>query len=179
MIPRHCTILAAVAVAVPSLAAAQPKPSGFTMELSLGAGYTGVSPLGRRAVTCAGMSGLNLGLGTFSSSRLAVSLRFTGTTFGRRVGRDDVVFSAVFVGPSAQYWIDDVGFVGAGLGVGMLSADRDDVEPEIGPSLDLRVGTNLVRTRHHALHVAVELTPALLEDRIVTGFGMQLGWQLM
>ncbi|HSK02023.1 MAG TPA: hypothetical protein VK932_12315 [Kofleriaceae bacterium] len=163
----------------PTYAPPVPDRSGATFEMSLGFGATHVSLDNGLSETFNGISGLNLGLGGWVSPRTALTLRLAGTSFVERVGGFDVRFIAGLFGLSMQHMVSNELWIGIGGGVGVLTTDQDDIEPETGFALDLRAGINLVQSAHHALHLAIEVTPGFYDGLNVTGIGLQLGWQAL
>jgi len=156
-----------------------PNRAGFTFELSLGLGITNVAPEKGEGTTEGGLSGFNLGIGGFFNPSTALTLRISGTSFTKPVLGQDVQFVTGFLGPSLQYWLSDQAFVGGGLGIGILSTDQKDDEGDTGLGIDLRAGYNFYISRNHAFHVAAELTPGVFDGGVVTGIGLQLGWQYL
>lgn len=151
--------------------------SGGTFEMSLGLGITRLSIDQGPSASFNGLSGLNLGLGGWASPRAAITFRVAGTSFVEQLEGRDIRFIAGFVGLSIQYMAADRAWVGIGAGLGVLTTDQDDIEPETGFGLDLRAGLNLVQTAGHAVHLAVEVTPGFYDGISVTGVGLQIGWQ--
>jgi hypothetical protein len=163
----------------PPESAPPPRPdrSGATFEMSIGAGMTHVSLEGGPSESFGGLSGLNLGLGGWVSPRTALTVRIAGTSFFEQVGATEVQFIAGMLGLSMQRMVSNEFWIGGGAGLGILTTDQDNVEPETGLSLDLRAGINVYQSRQHAIHLAVEVTPGFYDGANVTGIGLQLGWQ--
>jgi hypothetical protein len=150
---------------------------GVTFELSLGLGVTHVAVDDLESKSFTGLSGLNIGLGGWITPTTALSFRIAGTSFVRDIGGVDVQFISGFVGPSAQVLVSREVWVGAGVGLGILTTDQDDIEPERGFAVDLRVGAFLVQTRKNALQLSAEVAPGFYDGGRVTSIGFQLGWQ--
>jgi hypothetical protein len=192
-------VLGALAlIAVPSLAAAQGAPppppppggyyapaatagpdrSGMTFELSIGFGITSVTPDEGSGDSFNGLSGLNLGIGGWISPKTALTVRIAGTSFHQDVGTGtDVQFIAGLLGLSAQQMVTEQAWVGGGLGIGILTDDLDNTDPESGLGLDLRAGYNFYQSRKNAFNAQIEVTPGFFDGGRVTGIGLQLGWQ--
>jgi hypothetical protein len=149
---------------------------GGTFEMGLGLGLTRVSIDSGESKTFNGLSGLNLGFGGWVGPSTALTLRITEMSFIESVGGVDVRFIAGFIGLSVQHMAGQV-WAGGGLGLGILTTDQDDIEPEIGYSLDLRGGVNLYQSAQSALSLSLELHPGWYDGLQVTGIGIQLGWQ--
>ena len=197
-------VLGALALlAVPSLAAAQggppppppppgygpspgaaiigPDRSGMTFELSLGLGITQITadgPEGSASDSFNGLSGLNIGVGGWISPKTALTVRIAGTSFTQSFdGFGDVQYIAGVLALSGQQMLNENAWVGLGLGIGILTTDQDNVDPESGLGLDLRGGYNFYQSTKNAFNVAVEITPGFFDGGRVTGIGLQLGWQ--
>jgi hypothetical protein len=162
----------------------RPRRSGFTIEGSIGLGFTRFSPdqAAMDGVTETGLAGLNLGLGGFVGPNTALTLRIAGTSYS--TDASDVQVVAGFVGPTIQQWVNDRFFLGAGAGIAFLnvSGDGSDGSRVSGSEevfgLDLRAGVDIVTGRTGALHLALEVTPGFYEGGTITGIGLQLGAQL-
>jgi hypothetical protein len=150
---------------------------GGTFEMSLGLGITRVSLDQGPSESFTGLSGLNLGAGGWVSPRTALTFRVAATSFVEQIEGVDIRFIAGFVGLSLQHMAADQAWVGIGAGLGVLTTDQDDIEPETGFGLDLRAGLNIGQTAGHAVHLAIEVTPGFYDGISVTGIGLQLGWQ--
>lgn len=161
----------------PEPEAPRPNRRGATFEMSLGLGFTHVALDGGPSETFGGLSGLNLGLGGWISPRSALTLRIAGTSFFEDIQGTEVQFIAGLIGLSLQHMVSNQAWIGVGLGIGVLTTDQDNIEPETGLGLDLRAGINLYQSAENAIHLAVEVTPGFFDGVDVTGIGIQLGWQ--
>lgn len=174
-------------VAVPSLAAAQaaqpimlpspppigPERDGFTLELNLGLGVTMIAPEYGEGDSRNGLSGLNLGLGGWVSPQTAVTVRITGTSFEQ----NGTQLIAGMMGIVAQQMVTEAAWLGGGIGIGILTDDREDTEAESGLGLDFRAGYNFYQSRRNAFSASLEIQPGFFDGGRVTGVGVQLGWQ--
>ena len=152
----------------------------MTFELSLGFGVTQVSPDEGEGDSFNGISGLNLGIGGWISPNTAITVRIAGTAFTQdfsELGGPEIQFIAGLLGVTAQQYINDNAWVGGGVGIGILTDDQDQTDPESGLGLDLRAGYNFYQSRKNAFNVQVEVTPGFFDDGRVTGLGLQVGWQ--
>lgn len=157
-----------------------PDRSGMTFELSLGLGITSVSPDGGEGGdSYNGLSGLNLGVGGWISPNTALTVRIAGTSFTQNFGGVDVQLIAGLLGITAQQYINDQMWVGGGVGIGILTDDQDNTDPESGLGLDLRAGYNFYQSTKNAFNVALEITPGFFDGGRVTGVGLQVGWQAL
>jgi len=156
---------------------AQPGPirSGFTGGLDLGLGLTHISPDNLDSETETGLSGLNFQLGGFVNPQLAINVRVSGTSFTPE-GSDTTLISGL-LGVNAQYWVAPKVFVGGGAGIGVLTTDQEDVEPESGLALNGRAGFEILQWTESALHIAFEVSPGFYDRGNVTSIGLQVGWQ--
>ncbi|HWO17185.1 MAG TPA: hypothetical protein VNO30_00355 [Kofleriaceae bacterium] len=154
-----------------------PDRSGATFEMSMGLGMTHVALEGGLSASFGGLSGLNLGVGGWVSPKTALTLRLAGTSFFEQIEGTEVQFIAGMLGLSMQHMVTNELWIGGGAGIGVLTTDQDNIEPETGLSLDLRMGINIYQSRQNAFHLAVEATPGFYDGVNVTGIGLQLGWQ--
>ncbi len=159
--------------------AARPNRSGATFEMSIGAGMTRVSVDDGPSESFGGLSGLNVGLGGWVSPSTALTLRIAATSFVEQAGFQDVRFIAGLVGLSMQHMASNELWIGIGGGIGVLTTDQDNVEPETGFAFDFRAGVNLYQSAQNAFHLAIEITPGFYDGGKVTGIGVQLGWQAL
>ena len=156
-----------------------PDRSGFTLELSLGLGVTTTSLPDGSSESRGGISGGNLTLGGFITSTTALGVRFAHTSFFETVDDEVVGFVSNFIGPALQVYLNDRVFLGGGVGIGYLSTTSPDSDPTGGIGLDLRAGYNFYVGHRNAFSLSAELTPGFYDHGTVTGFGLQLGWQLL
>jgi opacity protein-like surface antigen len=171
---------AAAQYAMPVSPANPPNRQGLTFEANLGLGFLQASSDTQDSDTETALGGLDLGLGAFINPNLAISARVAGVTYS-----DDVsTISAVFFGPSAQYWVMPNVWVGGGLGLGVARASIDlggstASDSETGFALDLRAGYTFNPNAKHSFNASIELTPAFIEDTTFTGIGLLVGYQFM
>ncbi len=138
-----------------------------TIEASIGVGLL----VSSHADGGIGLSGVNLGIGGFLNSRLAIAARFAGV-----LTRGDNPVTLLFLGGVVQYWIDDKLWVGGGLGLGNVDGDRGSAN---GLGFDVRGGYTIKQTREHAVGVSVEVLPALFAGRVLTGIAVLAGYQYL
>jgi hypothetical protein len=159
----------------------QPPPSlhsGMTFEANLGLGWIRVSENDKSDTSDLGVGGLNLGVGGWVSPKLAITARLAGAT----LSDNGLRLTQLFLGPSAQFWIDDHFWLGGGVGLGaaVLSNDNDS-EGVKGVGLDLRIGYSFVTTSENTFNASVELTPSHLTENgdsaDFTGIALLLGYQ--
>ncbi len=161
--------------AVPRLVAPTPSTpttlrSGITFEADLGFGLHELSS-GRTGLSAA----VGLELGTWIvPQRVVLGLRFAFVGVNANNTKDADLLYSVFIGPSAQYWIDDHLWLGAGGGFVAFSANgvggidgfstacaRPTGTCDIdGVGADLRVGYSWGPTAHQ-LNISFEAIPAL------------------
>jgi hypothetical protein len=175
--------VAATMIILSGVAAAQgysappagPVRAGFTGGLDLGVGFTHVAPDGFESQTEVGLSGINVQLGGFVNPKTAINVRISGTSFTPD-GSDTTLVSGI-LGVNVQYFVAPKIFVGGGAGIGVLTSDNDNVDPESGLALNGRAGVELIEWTESALHLAFEVSPGFYDDGNVTSIGLQVGWQ--
>lgn len=190
--------LALLSLFVPAVAVAQPPPppppgygppqpgygqpvnnkNGLTFEANLGIGFIWAEADGQESDKEVALGGLNIGLGGWLSQQLAISFRIAGVTYSEDVGDQTARLSTGFVGPSAQYWVNENVWVGGGVGLGFVALSFDgETESETGIGLDLRAGYTFSTASENTWNVSFELTPSSIEDTNFYGFGILFGYQ--
>jgi hypothetical protein len=166
-----------------------PQPQGprnfhesMTFELNLGIGWTRTSPENVDAFNSdLGVGGLSIGVGGWVSPKLAVTGRLAGVTVG---GQDEAQTSAIFLGPSVQYWVDNHFWFGGGAGLG-LDAGKDtsgtSKKSVAGIGLDFRVGYTFNEGSPNTFNASLEVNPGFFSENgssaTITGIGILLGYQ--
>lgn len=165
---------AALLVSVTAPASAQtpattPQRSGFTLLVNLGYGYQNDEFLPEAK---SGLAGLNLGIGGFLSSDLALWFRASGTNVSYDSFRQISGVGALAV----QYWVTDRLNLEGGVGGGFWD-DEDTSETGLG----VVVGAGLVifNSGRHNIQLGVEYAPAFTEPETVHNVGITLGYQLL
>jgi hypothetical protein len=150
---------------------------GMTVELNIGIGYVRVTldDIGGAFDSDGGLGGVDLGVGGWISPHLALTVRAAGVT----IPSDNTRTSAVFFGPSAQYWINNNLWLGGGLGLSVLYSvnDNGDSDSTNGFGLDLRAGYTFSTTTENTFNVSVELTPGSFDGGTATGVALLFGYQ--
>jgi hypothetical protein len=153
---------------------------GLTVEANLGVGWARTSPAMSPSFTSdLGFGGASLGVGHWVTPKLAVSGRIAGVTIVDQGARA----SALFIGPSAQYWVDDHFWAGGGLGLGlyMTSDDSNNGDVLAGLGLDLRVGYTFTTNNVNTWNTSLEINPGRFSDTPesawITGVGILVGYQ--
>jgi hypothetical protein len=165
----------------------QPPPSttlhdGLTFEVQLGLGWIRVSPEGQDGRTSdLGLGGLSGGVGGWVNRQLAITGRIATATI---TGTGDSRASAVFLGPSVQYWVDPRFWLGGGAGLGFLTGTDPSGNAQdsvTGIALDIRVGYTFNEGTENTIQASLELTPGFFSENgssaTVTGIGILLGYQ--
>ena len=152
-----------------------PQRGGFTGGLDIGLGFTHISVDNVGSETETGLSGLNFQLGGFVNPTLAINVRISGTSFTPE-GSDATLISGL-LGVNAQYWVAPKVFVGGGAGIGILTSDQENVDPESGLALNARAGFEVLQWTASALNIALEISPGFYDGGRVTSIGLQVGWQ--
>jgi hypothetical protein len=145
--------------------------TGMTFEANLGLGWIRVSENGQSDTSDLGVGGLNLGVGGWVSPKLAITL-----------SKNDVRLTQLFLGPSAQFWIDDHFWLGGGLGLGAaVLSDSNNSDSITGIALDLRIGYSFVTSSENTFNASFELTPSHLSENDdsadFSGIAVMLGYQ--
>ena len=154
---------------------------GFTLELNRGVGGVRLTDhMSDSTSSDVGLAGLSVGVGGWVSEKVAISGRLAGVT----ISEDDSQFSAIFVGPSAQYWVDEHFWLGGGLGFGIAATDNSGTSDGlVGLGLDIRVGYTFSQNTQHTFNASLEINPSFLsEDGVsatATGIGMLFGYQYL
>jgi hypothetical protein len=161
-----------------------PRRDGFTLELGLGLGITHVDPENGDGDTSVGLAPLSLSLGGFLTEDLALVARMAGTSWFEDIGDETVQIGSYFYGAALQYWLNDAGFVGGGVGFGLLAAnpwfsESDGIEPEGGLMLTVRGGYAFFTSRNHALGFTLELFPGFFDGANTFGTAINFQWQLL
>jgi hypothetical protein len=182
-------ILALLALLVPTAVLAQPPPppppppgyapapvyapqqtidnrNGMTLELNLGVGFMWATSEGEESDKKVALGGLDLGVGGWLSNRLALTIRIAGVTYTETEGDTDLRWTTGFLGPSAQYWLDNNFWIGGGVGAGVVAVsvnDGEDSDSEVGLGLDLRAGYTFGIGSEHSWNLSVELNPSFVE----------------
>jgi hypothetical protein len=155
--------------------------NGMTFELNLGIGWVRVSPEGEDGRTSdLGIGGLSLGVGGWINPQLAITGRIAGVT----LTEGDARASAIFFGPSAQYWVDPHFWVGGGLGLGLLAGTDSSGNSEdsiSGFGVDLRLGYTFNEGSENTINTSLEINPGFFSENgssaTITGIGILLGYQ--
>jgi opacity protein-like surface antigen len=157
---------AATASAQQSSSPASPR-EGVTVLLNLGYGYQQDAYLPHGE---GGLAGLNLGIGKFMSSDVALWFRASTTNVAYETFRQVSGVGAVGV----QYWPIDRFNLEGGLGLGFWN---DEVATEIGFGMVLGAGLVLLSAGAHNLQLGVEYAPAFTRPEPVHNLGITLGYQ--
>ncbi|HEY5928619.1 MAG TPA: hypothetical protein VIV11_43335 [Kofleriaceae bacterium] len=159
-----------------------PPPSlhrGMTFEANLGIGWIRLTDEGGDSETSdVGVGGLSLGVGGWMNEKVAITARLSGVT----ISEDDSRFSAIFLGPSAQYWVDKHFWLGGGVGLGIVAASSGDLNDSItGFSLDLRAGYTFNEGSENTFNASLEINPGFYSENgssgTATGVGLLFGYQ--
>lgn len=158
----------------------RPLRGGLTFEANLGVGWIRLAADNDSDTSDAGVGGLCLGIGGWVGKNTAITARLAGVNYTE----DDVRFSAIFLGPSVQHWIDKAFWVGGGIGLGIFGASstyNNDSDAIGGVGLDLRVGYSFNTQSENTFNVSFEVNPSFLEENGVrataTGIALLVGYQ--
>jgi hypothetical protein len=162
----------------------RPRREGFTLELGLGLGITRVAVESLGSEVNVGLAPLSLSLGGFLSSDLALMARMAGTSWFEEVGDGDAQIGAYFYGIALQYYLSDAGFVGGGVGYGLLALNpffsrSASYESEGGLAFTVRGGYAVYTSRNHWLGFTLELFPEFFDNVTTLGTAINFQWQLL
>jgi len=165
-------VAAALLLGAAAPASAQtPSPAspreGVTVLLSLGYGYQKDEYLPDGE---GGLAGLNLGIGNFMSSDVALWFRASSTNVAYETFRQVSGVGAVGI----QYWPVDRFNLEGGIGLGFW---KDEVATEVGFGVVLGAGLVLLNSGAHNLQLGVEYAPAFTHPEPVHSLGVTLGYQ--
>jgi hypothetical protein len=165
---------------------AQPQRSlheGITFEANLGLGWNRTSPEDQDGVTSdVGIGGLCVGVGHWLDPKLALTGRLAGATIFESGAQQN----AIFLGPSAQYWVDDRFWLGGGLGFALLGAtdtNGNRLDSNVGFGIDLRMGYTFNAGTLHTFNASLEINPGYFREdgmsAVITGIGILAGYQYL
>ncbi len=169
-------------VYAPAPAAPAPLPavhhrSGFTANLSVGLGFTTLSPDEGEGDTESGLAGLNLELGGFVSPELAISLSISGTRFSKDFGSGfgSITFQNIFAGLVGQYWLNNKVAVGGGVGWAIFDTtdNGDNFEGESGVGIKGQASYRFFR----GLQATLSLVPSFYDGGTITSTSFLIGYQ--
>ena len=155
----------------------------MTFEVNVGIGWMRTSPENGDAFTSdLGVGGISLGIGGWVNPKLAITGRAAGVTIP---GEGDAQASAIFLGPSVQYWVDNRFWFGGGAGLGVITGqdqNGNEQDPVFGLAFDLRVGYTFNEGSANTFNASLELNPGYFTDDFgssatITGIGILLGYQ--
>ena len=155
-----------------------PLRSGLTFEANLGFGWLRVTNDSRSETSDLAIAGLSLGVGGWVSPTLAITGRLASVTYSE----NDARLTNAFLGPSAQFWVDDHFWFGAGAGLAVISvSDPYDGDSLTGVGVDLRAGYTFTTGSENTFNASFELNPGFYSDNgnsaTVTGIGFLVGYQ--
>lgn len=158
----------------------RPLRGGLTFEANLGVGWIRLAADNDSDTSDAGVGGLCLGIGGWVGKNTAITARLAGVNYTE----NDIRFSAIFLGPSVQHWIDKAFWVGGGIGLGIFGASStysDESDAIGGVGLDLRVGYSFNTQSENTFNVSFEVNPSFLEENgeraTATGIALLVGYQ--
>jgi hypothetical protein len=172
----------------------QPPPeslhNGMTVELNIGFGWIHFSAdnggSSASDTSDLALGGLDLGIGGWVSPHLAITGRFAGVTYSESQGGATGRLTDGFVGPVAQYWIDNHLWFGGGIGLGFLAVSYNDgsssdSDSTSGLSFDLRGGYTFNEGTENTFNVSLELNPGFYSENgssaTYTGIALLHGYQ--
>lgn len=151
---------------------------GMTFEANLGIGWIRIASSGS-ANTTPLSGGLGLGVGRWISSKMAITARLAAVSHKE----NNVTGSSLFLGPSAQYWVDDHFWVGGGLGFAIFGVNDDNGNSDSihGFGLNGRIGYTFTSNTENSFNASFELSPGFYnqnnESGTITSIGILLGYQ--
>jgi hypothetical protein len=158
--------------------------NGMTFEANIGFGmlqFSGDS----ESESEGAVAGISLGIGGWINEKMAITARLAPVTYHESNDFIDFYLSAIFLGPSVQYWIDDHIWLGGGAGIAIayaqISGDGELADnSRTGFGLDLRAGyTFSSPTTESTWNVSAEITPGFYSDNDEGGAGRFTGFALL
>ena len=161
--------------------------NGLTFEANIGFGLLHFSGEGDSDSEGA-LGGIALGLGGWINEKMAVTARLAPVTYFESNDGGDFYLSAIFFGPSVQYWIDDHIWLGGGAGLAIArlafsGGGESASDSRTGLGLDLRAGYTFSTSTDSTWNVSAEITPGFYSDNDegsggqFTGLALLLGYQ--
>jgi hypothetical protein len=152
--------------------------NGLTFEANLGFGWVHLSTDSDSDTSDLGVAGLSLGVGGWVSPQLAITARVAGVT----LSENDARLTNGFLGPSAQYWLQDRFWLGAGAGLAFLSvSDNYNGDSIRGFGLDLRAGVTFTSGSENTFNASLEINPGFYSENgssaTFTSIGFLVGYQ--
>ena len=145
--------------------------SGFTILADLGVGIQNDTSIEETEV---GLAGLNVGVGGFLTSELALMFRLVSTGVSYEIGGLDYRQVSGVGGAALQYWVAERVNVEAGGGFGFWNgADQD----ERGFGLILGTGVTLWNRGKHNFQFGLQYAPAFTDPGTVHNVGFTVGYQ--
>ena len=158
----------------------RPLRGGLTFEANLGVGWIKISDDYNSDTSDAGLGGICLGIGGWVGKNIAITARLAGVNFEE----NDTRYSAIFLGPSLQYWIDDHIWLGGGAGIGVFAASSSyggEDNSISGFGLDLRAGYTFNAGSENTINASVEINPSFFNEDgqsgTATGIALLVGYQ--
>lgn len=134
---------------------------GVTVELNVGYGSVWPSVNGMSADQQHGLAGVDLGVGGWATSQVAVFGRIAGTSVQLE---DGLQLITGVIGPALQIWPNDHAWFGLGAGLGFIQLSKSGAsQTERGWGLDLRAGVTLNRESENTVSVSVEYIPTFFD----------------
>jgi hypothetical protein len=154
----------------------QPVPlvkQGLTVEANIGFGAM-IARSGGESSSEGALGGVNLGIGSFVTPEMAVSLRIAGGTYFT----DGAQLTQAMLGPHIQRWITPHAWVGAGLGLGVLRISGTDFDGnDKGFGFGARAGYTFNPNRPHSFNVSAELTSSFHDELNLSVLSFLVGYQ--
>ena len=196
---------------VPAIAAAQPGPppgyagpegawafhNGLTFEGNIGLGGMWARDTTGNTSNTQASIGLDGGIGAFLTPQIALTLRMASVNYSQDIGVDaTATLSAIFLGPSLQYWATPQFFIGGGIGYAIAhesvsysnGATADSTNDPTGVAIDLRAGFEFWHQMRNSMNVSVEYTPGFYKQDLgngtteslqLNGFQVSFGYQFL
>lgn len=134
------------------------------------------------------LGGIALGVGGWINEKMALTARLAPVTYFDSAEGVDFYLSAIFFGPSLQYWIDDHIWLGGGAGlaiarVAFSGGGETASDSRTGFGLDFRAGYTFSTGTTSTWNVSAEITPGFYSDNDegsagrFTGLALLFGYQ--
>jgi hypothetical protein len=159
--------------------------NGLTFEANIGLGYLNERS-GGQSYNDFGLSFPDLGIGGFLTPQLALTLREANMSYSDDFADgSSVSVTSIFIGPSLQFWVNPIFWLGGGVGFAVAHSFTGDGNGDFGFGtdngfgLDLRAGVTFGRQWRRSFNASIEVTPSFYGDYTLTGVALEFGYQFL
>ncbi len=158
-----------------------PNRQGFTIELDGGIGATRVTGanIPNGLATRPSVGGIDIGLGWFVTSEVAIELRLSAQTYWLPLIDTNHIASHAFIGPAFEWWLGR-GYIGGGAGLGVDGGQDQggsNTDNVIGLGFTGRSGYAISQNEGSSWRISYEVNFGWLEGRRALSAAFLIGWQ--